>query len=506
MKVFVFGIGGTGSRVLRSLTMLLASGIKLKGENITIVPIIIDTDSHNGDTERTRDLLRWYYSIRRDFVSQGTTSLSDTFFNTPIKSFNKIEENEEDSTELDIQFGFQNKNQTFADFIGHIHLNQINKDLLELFFNDSLDEHPELYLNLNVGFKGNPNIGSVVFNDLKNSAQFKNLENSFPANDRIFIISSIFGGTGSSGFPTLVKLFRNSKNPNLKKAKIGAITVMPYFNVDSKENSVIKSSLFDTKTKAALDFYSEDKDLKSINALYYISDNKQSGGSLPYAEGDKEQKNSAHLVELLSATAIIDFINKEDKDLKNNQFQKNGSDKYWEEGKCYEFGADTSPLKIADLTRTTKERYFEALTRFAFSSKIALDFIPTLSKTSFYKLLDIGNKLGVSAAYDDLLKFFASFQAWSSKELGDENHNRAFKLFEFDHEKEHLNNIVTGKVIKTSPINTGLQKETIRGTNISELLSKSAVKEIESLPKPVKYMNSLYKTAFDCFNKLESLP
>ena len=37
-KLYVFGIGGTGSRVIRSLTMLLAAGVEC---NDTIVPIII---------------------------------------------------------------------------------------------------------------------------------------------------------------------------------------------------------------------------------------------------------------------------------------------------------------------------------------------------------------------------------------------------------------------------------------------------------------------------------
>lgn len=50
-KVFVFCIGGTGSRVMRSLTMLLASGVEF-GAN-EIVPIIIDPDTANADLTRT---------------------------------------------------------------------------------------------------------------------------------------------------------------------------------------------------------------------------------------------------------------------------------------------------------------------------------------------------------------------------------------------------------------------------------------------------------------------
>ena len=41
-KIYIFGIGGTGSRVIKSLTMLLASGVQMDSD--AIVPIIIDLD------------------------------------------------------------------------------------------------------------------------------------------------------------------------------------------------------------------------------------------------------------------------------------------------------------------------------------------------------------------------------------------------------------------------------------------------------------------------------
>ena len=59
-KLYIFGIGGTGSRVIKSLTMLLASGVKT---NFDIVPILIDPDSSGGDLTRTSKLLRDYQSI-----------------------------------------------------------------------------------------------------------------------------------------------------------------------------------------------------------------------------------------------------------------------------------------------------------------------------------------------------------------------------------------------------------------------------------------------------------
>ena len=46
-KIYIFAIGGTGSRVLKSLTMLLAAGVKTNASEI--VPIIIDPDAACGD-------------------------------------------------------------------------------------------------------------------------------------------------------------------------------------------------------------------------------------------------------------------------------------------------------------------------------------------------------------------------------------------------------------------------------------------------------------------------
>lgn len=62
-KLYIFAIGGTGSRVLRSLTMMLASGVKLGVD--TIVPIIIDPDTANADLTRTVTLMNDYTSLNR---------------------------------------------------------------------------------------------------------------------------------------------------------------------------------------------------------------------------------------------------------------------------------------------------------------------------------------------------------------------------------------------------------------------------------------------------------
>lgn len=490
MRVFIFGIGGTGSRVLRSLTMLLASGVKINQEDLTIVPIVIDADAQNGDTTRTRDLLRSYHSARKTFVNKNVTSKSEMFFNTQIRSFNRLDANTSDSSDLDVQFNFQNQDAEFADFINYNSLSKENKDLMELFYNDSItDSNRELHLNLSVGFKGNPNIGCVVFNGLKDTQQFKNLESSFTANDRIFIISSIFGGTGSSGFPTLVNLIRESKNGNLSQTKIGAITVMPYFNVDADDNSAINSAIFDTKTKAALSFYAQDKNISTINALYYIADRDQTG-TLPNVEGGKDQINNSHVVELLSATAILDFINKPDADLVNPQH--------------FEFGAEQggNPFTISHhFSGETKDKYFKPLVNFAYAAQIATSFIPQLSRETFYspKELNIDGKLGVPNEYTKLLSFFNEFKKWSASEMNSKDNGRVLNSFNFE-DTDHLNNIIHGTPIDTNWLKKGLSKRFI-ADNLNNILHK----ESKDMAVPEKYLTTLYKATQLCSKELGQL-
>ena len=78
MATYIFGIGGTGARVLRSLTMLLASGVEGTSTNNEIIPVIIDYDGDNGDTKLTQDILENYQRINR--MCYGTRTHDEHFF------------------------------------------------------------------------------------------------------------------------------------------------------------------------------------------------------------------------------------------------------------------------------------------------------------------------------------------------------------------------------------------------------------------------------------------
>ena len=250
-KLYIFAIGGTGSRVLRSLTMLLASGVRLGNDISEIVPIIIDPDRQNGDLTRTVALLNNYMAI------QSHLSFNDknksTFFRVKVIPAlpNFI---------LPIR---DTDDRKFSSFLNLPSMSEENQAMMHMLFSEK-----NLESSMNVGFKGNPNVGSVVLNQIADSDEFANLANTFQDSDRIFVISSIFGGTGAAGFPLLVKTLRsNTSMPNynlINNANIGAVTVLPYFKVKQNNESEIDSSSFISKAKSALAYYEKNRFIRQI--------------------------------------------------------------------------------------------------------------------------------------------------------------------------------------------------------------------------------------------------
>ena len=293
-KLYVFAIGGTGSRVLRSLTMMLAAGVKTSQSDV--VPIVIDPDSANADLTRTVALMNKYATLRQylTFPEKGQGTFFKAKIDQILPNYNLLIKDTED--------------RQFQQFIELPAMNKQNQAMMRMLFSEK-----NLASSMNVGFKGNPNIGSVVLNQIVNSEDFITFANSFEKGDKIFIVSSIFGGTGASGFPLLLKTLRTGdtfpNNDLINKAEIGAVTILPYFKLEQSEDSEIDSSTFISKAKSALAYYENNISKNNqINALYFLADNM----SNTYAnhEGGTQQRNSAHLIEFLAASAAFDFANK----------------------------------------------------------------------------------------------------------------------------------------------------------------------------------------------------
>lgn len=319
-KTYILGIGGTGSRILQSLVVLLSAGANCRDE---IVPIILDLDTRNGDTDEAFKIMSAYNGIRNRIFGNKDNNFGLKFFNTKISNYRNT----------NTISCIHNPNIRFSQFIGYADERNesiMNGDLSETsLFIDSIFDNKrpenedtdvlELYLKLDKGFKGRPNIGSVVFDRLKDVDEFKDLLRSINTNpdDKIFIISSIFGGTGSSGFPQILKILENAHEPverqglnlaNMPRIAIGALSVFPYFNLQTpsanKDMSIV-SDEFMNKSKSALYYYKDN--MKRLDRMYNLYDDRMS--MYVNESGGNEQENDVHWIEMIGAYAILDFIN-----------------------------------------------------------------------------------------------------------------------------------------------------------------------------------------------------
>ena len=431
-KLFVFGIGGTGARVLRSFTMLLAAGVAMPADQV--VPILVDPDTQNADLIRTVELLKSYKRLHKVAGNSGN------FFNTDIRKLADLDVSGEGRVKDAFTFDFGGINQSFREFIHYNEMDPDTQALLQLLYSQDNLNSP-----LTIGFKGSPNVGSVVLNRLVNSPELKFFADNFRKGDRIFIISSIFGGTGAAGFPLLLK---NLRNPNsglqnsgdIASAPIGAITVKPYFGLQTEEESVIDSNAFITKTRDALSYYKNS--LNGLNALYYVGDNPDT----PYENrpGGAGQKNDAHMVELVAALSILDFMDYEDADLSGNTL-------------FHEYGlrSDKPQLTFEDLYEDTTGKIGQSLTSFYLFAKYYRDLLPQDKGKNYYESLKLANAFKNDSFYKELNHFLTNnnwgFFNWL-QELG--RNKRSFAPFNLT--TDDLNLLVSDKPVSKSFFNKGI--------------------------------------------------
>lgn len=281
-EVYVLAIGGSGARILRSLVMLLAAGVETGAK---IVPIIIDPDEGAGNLSETIQLLELYQRIREKATDGQVDDLIT--FSTPIEKVSGADY----LVKLNNVAG-----EKFREYVGEsLGMSQASQGLLSSLFSRN-----NLELDMTIGFKGNPNIGSIVLGQFEENKAYedflKDLQNGDSSQKSIFIISSIFGGTGASGFPTLLKSLRSHQTV-VRDMRIGALSLLPYFSLQNNEDSAIDSATFYAKTRAALSYYMANIiGNNNVDDFYLLGD--KTPNSYDNHDGGKAQRNIAHFVEL----------------------------------------------------------------------------------------------------------------------------------------------------------------------------------------------------------------
>ena len=412
-EVYVLAIGGSGARVLRSLVMLLAAGVE---PNAKIIPLIIDPDSGAGNLSQTIELLKLYTQIREEAQVDNADPL--VTFSTPIEMLPGAGY----QVQLDQIAG--TKFREYVD-LGVAMSGSSQALLRSLFSKENLD------LEMTIGFKGNPNIGSIVLGQFEGSDAYKRFFSELQKGDikkkSIFIISSIFGGTGASGFPSLLKSLRSSSTL-VSQMRMGALSLLPYFNLENNASSAIDSATFYAKTRAALSYYTENIIKNAdIDDFYFIGD--KSPNSYSNSDGGQTQRNQAHLVELAGALSIIHFARLGSERPKSSV------------GTMYEFGLDkpvSDAIGFKTLGDTTERELAVPLTalylmhRFLEEADIFTDKDPWLK--------EIQANPGDGSFIDDINRFLELYKEWLQELGGHSSHG--FKPFEIGVQIDNLFNCV----------------------------------------------------------------
>lgn len=98
-KVFVFCVGGTGLRVMKSITMLMASGMDTNG--YSVIPILVDPHQDLEEKKNLQSLI----DIYRDIYSRLTKDMEQTlnptngFFSPKIDWLGSLDSNKNDINE-----------------------------------------------------------------------------------------------------------------------------------------------------------------------------------------------------------------------------------------------------------------------------------------------------------------------------------------------------------------------------------------------------------------------
>jgi len=451
-RLFIFAVGGTGARVLRSLTMLLASGLKLPDCDL-VVPVLVDPDTQNGDVTRTVDLLKRYARLHQG-LHQGSAGRGEGFFAQPLATLAQLNTAGAEGLRDSFVYDFGGISQSFKDYVHYNDASVETQGLLDLLFTPD-----SMAASLDVGFRGSPNVGSVVLNSLMQSKEMRYFAQSLNADDRVFFVSSIFGGTGAAGFPLLVRNLRDPESglpqPQVRASvPAGALVLLPYFKLQQPSaqekaagQDFIDSNSFITKTKTALSYYADH--LQGVEALYYLGD--QAGQPLPNNPGRAAQRNQAHLLEMLGALAIPHFLAQPASQLDRQH------------PAYHEFGlkGDETTVDFSQFSPALRQEVAKPLIRLHYFARYFQNHLNEDRSAAFFADGKLGNHLPASAGLlADLNDMLTEYEQWLGELGQNERHFAGLRLGETD-----FNKMVTDKEIKTgfiSFIGNSLSEKVLR--------------------------------------------
>lgn len=365
-QYFVLGIGGTGMRCIEALIHLCAMGMF---DDTEIHLLALDTDKNNGNFSRLKELKDAYLEAKgRDKAAR--TALKDTFFSANIKYY-------------EFSPDYENKSSFKAvfDYDTTQYNNREEADLADLVLTKQVED-----FNLRHGYRAQTHLGSMMMyhsiieaaqsqagNDMKNflSELTKASQNGNP---RVFILGSVFGGTGASSIPIIpqaiakaAEIMSNGAANVLQSVYFGSTLLTAYFSFNTPNSTELEnqkviatSDKFALNSQVAMMFYDDDTTVKQTYQRFYMigTDNmawnpmaRKEGNAQQTITGGSEQKNDSHYIELLAASAALDFYNADESKLAENKRLTNTE-------YLYRAVADDGRLDFADFVGTEREKEF----------------------------------------------------------------------------------------------------------------------------------------------------
>ena len=433
MRIFVFAIGGTGTRVLTSLVMQLAAGVRPLDSNgnpisdLSIVPIVIDPHEDNDGLHQATEALDYYRIIHNRIYGKEELNAKG-FFSVKIETLKEI--NPENVSSDQFFFKMQRvSDNKFGKFIGLDEMETENKLFCQLLFSKD-----ELETRMHEGFYGSPVLGCVALNEFKISRDFDAVRSAYSPGGKLFFIGSIFGGTGAAGLPLFITAIRDlghnenddSGKSDCAQAPIGALIVMPYFSIAQDDTSVINDTEFTIKTRSALRYYDTNLN-RYINDIYYIADpNGTQDFENDPGNKNNQKGNKAHIVEFAGALSLFDFIMSD-----NTEIEKDTQGRYvakHKEFKAYGLVDDKTFISFQNLAKDTNHFCMEPMMKFYLLRQfMANNLLDSLDKP-FAKRFE--PKIEKSILFRELEKFFDEYDRWIKEMSSHGNTAHNLSLFE----------------------------------------------------------------------------
>jgi hypothetical protein len=355
MNKVLIGIGGTGAKILESFAYLTAVGFpgtQLDGLNGSPYHLrMVDTDIENGNIVRTTSLL-----ANLDNEHDGVLSLFADFAketeNTEISKQWKVSQiiheyySDTDNLKSDFLWKIDLVNkQTLRSMISeenHVEVEGETKSRQDLLLRALFSEN-DLKVDQTEGFHARPRIGAMRFeyefdkDVAKENGFWSTLSTSIfsQGQTQLMFAGSIFGGTGASGIPTLLKrcqTFFAEENTDAKSS-LGMTLLLPYYtfpNLPGQDQSLKRTgvphrsttqdladpNLFVLNSKLALSYYSETHFLKGVvnPSIYLIGQdsienmNNENNKGVGRFAGKGDQENPPLPAELAATVAIQNYF------------------------------------------------------------------------------------------------------------------------------------------------------------------------------------------------------